>query len=1312
MLRIRSKKNIDIHLFSKEMLLNHSNLGAMPSILELQDVIDLLSNNSFWNKISVPKEMKIIELRDYISKTLNIPEKYILLYTYVLRDQKNIYKNILKRHEFKMHLIEESAMREQKILNINSYNESRPVFRNPIFIFIDFALKNPKELLQNKLESNYNLTENEKDLLQNLDLKVFEKNELFEIEKDKIYEDIAETEYIIDEALQKMIYYKYDNKWKFKTLEDIPLNVFDILKYNDNDYDNFRLFIFKDFFTIANETRINIINAFSIPVDNHNDKFIIEKLINSTFSNRIDIYKLAEKLKKEDFKDLNIGVYLETTVFEPETSELLKKLFFVTGKKELKFFEDFKRKFISNSVPGISNNNLMDIEDSDPISKDGKSREIETNRCDNSRLHYIDQNKNFNSFDTDDRLNSQNIQSSIYITGKSMSKHLEENLNLNREGDKQETNCQSPSKKPLGNKIDEFNKERKTTNGKEYDSQNKNENHFDRVHKQTQEKEESNYKTLSLYEQENKSQSSLKSEQRTEKSHINSQNSSEIQESNNNLSLCSEEGKSLKENSLSNSNKSKNSPSNDTNSMKNNHDSFSQENPDKRNLNREQTPKYKESSMRNPVSNSNGRIKTYRKVLSARRNMTNEKEITYKNLSNFNREDNYNEEGQERNNSNENGNGGVNRNSINCQNADVNIDEENDILSPEDEMILQQQYDPSGLDQFLFSIDLITAEKIKYLSYFSTSNENHQILNRKNDRKNENSHCQGNSDSNNLLKDNQCDYQLEFDSNLTNNHSWDCKNQFQSFRYKLAFNKTNSDALIFYLFPEKDSNLIIVNQTVPKPKLAEYFDDQYNSLYIPIEFIFTNKLKDLYGPKGNQRFKLRLDEDYESILNIVVKYFRFNLEHFNLEQIFIQDEITQNILFYSERQELMSLETFLNNVTKENFHIRRNINLDQIGPNSNAYNLLSNIIAKYPLIQLMDSKDAYYKLTLHLLPIKLKNIRTFSYKDITLYDIDNNPMIKIYFVLPNSLNECNEFLTYIKDKVLKVFYSDILCDSEDELDDDALLSENVSNSIHPQAKSNSQTTLNRQPSDEMALENNSKNYFATETKNTNLNLNDEISKKNLNYKNQNRADSIDDSKDNMIIFNDEDNEENSAIDKTQNNPNKEKRISIKLENFKFMLQHQKRLFAYDIFVRNDEELFKYEKCSLNISYRIQPLRNEDFNLLKQYEKIFVAFCRRDSSAFCDPIIISLPNETTIGEMKKVIFNKLKKMKTTQGIEYSKIKYYIYSLIDYRPHKDYLLINSRDEEKIAQFFKKGPRNVLVELLQIEGETSGKELNMTG
>lgn len=89
-------------------------LGAMPSILELQDVSDLLSNNTSWVKISVPKEMKLIELREYISKLTNIPEKYILLFTYVIRDQKNIYKNILKRHEFKMHLIDEKACKIKK----------------------------------------------------------------------------------------------------------------------------------------------------------------------------------------------------------------------------------------------------------------------------------------------------------------------------------------------------------------------------------------------------------------------------------------------------------------------------------------------------------------------------------------------------------------------------------------------------------------------------------------------------------------------------------------------------------------------------------------------------------------------------------------------------------------------------------------------------------------------------------------------------------------------------------------------------------------------------------------------------------------------------------------------------------------------------------------------------------------------------------------------------------------------------------------------------------------------------------------------
>ncbi len=295
MLRIRSKKNIDIHLFSKEMLLNHSNLGAMPSILELQDVTDLLSNNNFWTKISVPKDLKIIELREYISKTINIPEKYILLYTYVLRDQKNLYKNIIKRHEFKMHLIEESAMKEQKIMNINYYNESKPTFRSHIFIFIDFALKNTKEVFQNDSENN--LTENEKFVLQKINLRVFEKNDIYEIEKDKSYEDVGETEYIIDETQQKMIYYKFDNFWKFNRLENLPNSIFDILKYNEKDYDNFRLFIMKDFVNISDDTRTKIINAFSLPVENYSDKFLTEKIIKSTVTNKINFYQLAEKIK-------------------------------------------------------------------------------------------------------------------------------------------------------------------------------------------------------------------------------------------------------------------------------------------------------------------------------------------------------------------------------------------------------------------------------------------------------------------------------------------------------------------------------------------------------------------------------------------------------------------------------------------------------------------------------------------------------------------------------------------------------------------------------------------------------------------------------------------------------------------------------------------------------------------------------------------------------------------------------------------------------------------------------------------------------
>jgi hypothetical protein len=1022
-------------------------------------------------------------------------------------------------------------------------------------------------------------------------------------------------------------------------------------------------------------------------VENNHDKILTEKIIQSTFSNKINLYQIAEKIKKEEYKDLNIGIYLETTLFEPETSPFLKKQILLKRKKELKFCKNFDRKLEFKKELDSEKMDVMDIESDEQVKVDEKLKEIDT--------------KNPNDHILNECAASSKIKPikpySLTITQEKES--VEENLILNHDENKSETQIKSFNKNSSVNFTENSNNRSKTSNEREIDAQGKNDEYSNDRGK-VPFKEDYNSKSLSLNEHKNHSQASNLSINQNEKINKNSANSLVIHESDEDLSLSSRGDKYFQENFPLNSKKIKNSPSVDNNSMINNHNSSNQDGEERPKINKKQISKSKILCTGNSASNSNGRVKTYRKILGQKRNMNNDRDITYQNLSSINKQKNADEDDEERNMKNVKSNSSDNKNSSNSESVDAPNEEEVQ-YSPEDEFIMQQE--ASELDEYLFRIDLLTTEKLNKFSYFLNKCDEQQSLIDTINITDKNSTMLGNSNINGL-KDKQNNKELDSDSSKDINHLGDNEDKyFQSSIYQYAFNKSNSDALIIYLFPEKESKLLILNNYVSKTHLTSYFDNQLNSVYIPIEFIFANKARDLYGPKGNPKFKLRLDDDIDEIMDNVIRYFNFNLVHFSLDKFFLMDEITSNILFYNERRELISLETLLSNLNKEYFVIRRTINLEQIPSNSNNYNFLASLVNKFPLLQFMDSKDALYKLTFQMSFIKLKNLGDFLVKDLILYNIDNNPIIKIYFAFPHELYECNDYLKYMNDHVLKVFYSDIYTENGDEAIDRR---NSLNNSI-----------IERKNSDEMIIESHpnstQNNYFISEKDNKKINENIQISDKNSNQNNEGKIGSFNETKDNnLIVLNADENNENLAVEKILNNSNSDKRISIKLENFKFMLQHHKRLFAYDIFINNEDELFKYEKNELNISYRIQPLRNDDLNLLKQNEKIFVAFCRRDSSAFCDPIIISLPNETRIGEMKREIFNKLKKIKATQTIEYSKIKYYIYSLIDYKPHKNNLLINSKDEEKICQFFKKGARNVLVELLQMEGDTSGKELNMMG
>jgi len=1211
---------MDIHLISKEIILNHLHLGMMPSFLELQDITDLLNNNTSWTKISVPKDMKMFELREYVSKCINIPEKFILLYTYVLRDQRNIYKNILKRHDFKMHLIEENAMREQKISTINLYNETKSIFKSQIFIFIDFALKNPEQIYMkysNEIRENNQLLNQ----LKKLELKIFERNELYEIEKEKIFEDITETEYILDESQQKMIYYKFDNYWKFKKQEDISDNLFKLLKYKNNDYDNFKLFIIKDFVHSNGEARIKILNSFSIPVVKNSDKYIIQNIISYTKNNN-KILHFIENIENDEFKQFNIDFYLETTVFDQDTSVFLKKLIYLNHKKEKLFYQNLKKKrnLGKNAKVENMNINLMEFE----YNENSITNNFQTKKKTIKKNLFFNQMKKEKFFN--DKL--------ITLDDKNSSK-IHQDISISSNDENKRELLPNSNKKEKNQIYLKYRRDIKDKNKSLNDDMRGNDNNCNYIKSISSEN-----KTLSQDDDLNFSPNTNKSEKFeclfSENKNINNSFNSLKNQKNENIN--SKENNFIKEiNEKYSENKLLNSPS-DNNSMANNKDSFSDEQVKKKNFTKQLLCESKKKNLNK--TDKCLKIKNYRKSLGNNRNNHNNKNITYQNLSNYN-------QSQENNCSNWeiNNNGNILINSpIKYSNNIIN-EESNESFTQEDILNIQQEFSP--LDDFLFKLLTLSNDKINDIK-FNLNNWN--------------------SD---LSDEDIC----EFKSNSNKNINWEFKyinkinEPYIDNNFYCAFSKSNSDALILYIMAEESNRLFAIDEMYSKNSIFSFLENEHNSVYIPVIFFFGSNYHQFNNHFGSNKFKLRLDDDYELIKNKIFDFFSYNLKYYNLDQIFYQDEITKNILFFTEKKELLKLPDFLERVNTDFIFIRPTINLDQISNNNSTF--IQNIFSKYELLKYMDSKDSLYKLSVFLFPFKIKNNGNLMNKDITLYDIDNNPITKINFCFPSEFRECSDYLHYIKD-VLKKFYIDIYDSSEDQDEIDQNYSDD-----------NNYFNLNKFPE---GIKN--KGILESKDKSENKLFNQ------FQYKKEELIEIIEENK----------------IEISEANNDKEKKISIKLENFKFMLQHHKRLFAYDIFVHNHCELFKYENQNLNISYRIQPLRNQDLKYLKNYDKIFVAFCRRDSSAFCDPIVISLPNDTTIGEMKKSIFKKFKRIKATQYIEYSKIKFYVYTLVDYKPHKDNLLINSKDEEKISQFFKRGARNVLVELLQLESETSGKELKM--
>jgi hypothetical protein len=307
--------------------------------------------------------------------------------------------------------------------------------------------------------------------------------------------------------------------------------------------------------------------------------------------------------------------------------------------------------------------------------------------------------------------------------------------------------------------------------------------------------------------------------------------------------------------------------------------------------------------------------------------------------------------------------------------------------------------------------------------------------------------------------------------------------------------------------------------------------------------------------------------------------------------------ILKNILTSLENFEIFYMKTDKSVLTTDEFI--DHISIDNIFLFSQNYsqNLILQEIAKYPLTKYVGvlRSPKKRKLEFSIYPYHFKNEHeSYRILSLILFDINNNPMLKIFISLPIMLKSCSDLIDHIYQSVLCRFYK-------------------------------MGTT-------------------------------------------------------NIVDFN--------------------------KNNFYFIIQHGFGTFAYDIFIDSNDYLLKYDyENNLSIQYRLQIFTDDEIDTFTDDERIriFVAFITKEGNPACHPLIVYIKNNSTVLEIKNLLIEKLKKINKLHvygDINLSKVKFYTYSLENYKPVKDVLLINSKDEEQIIHFFKGKngrPCNLLVEFL---------------
>jgi len=164
---------------------------------------------------------------------------------------------------------------------------------------------------------------------------------------------------------------------------------------------------------------------------------------------------------------------------------------------------------------------------------------------------------------------------------------------------------------------------------------------------------------------------------------------------------------------------------------------------------------------------------------------------------------------------------------------------------------------------------------------------------------------------------------------------------------------------------------------------------------------------------------------------------------------------------------------------------------------------------------------------------------------------------------------------------------------------------------------------------------------------------------------------------------------------------------IKINNFYYILQNPDTKIAYDIITNRIQNILEYESKQNIISYRIQPYYSEDLHLINDKNKIFFSILDNELNPAYFPIVLCLDKASTkLITMKNIVIEKMKKIGCLSKIYeedfkskncFSRIKFYISCMIEFKPKQLLYLHQDKDEKLLTEIFDTfGPHNMIVKL----------------